>query len=243
MIEAYGKSDVGRIRKTNQDAYKAVSINENALYAVVCDGMGGENGGNVASQAAVDIINKEILENYNNTENKINLLTYAVIKANEGIYNLSQTTIELRGMGTTATVVLIENDGLYIAHVGDSRVYRLRGDSFDLLTVDHSLVQLLVDKGEITPEQARVHPQKNYITRAVGILPGVDVDVQKSDFEDGDVVLICSDGFSNYFSDEEIGLMIKEIRDNDVTVDYLIEKTNSKGGADNITAVIIKNRK
>ncbi|MBP0989918.1 MAG: serine/threonine-protein phosphatase, partial [Oscillospiraceae bacterium] len=159
MIEAYGKSDVGRIRKTNQDAYKAVLINEHALYAVVCDGMGGENGGNVASQAAVDIINKEILGNYNNTENKIDLLTYAVIKANECIYNLSQTTIELRGMGTTATVVMVENDGLYIAHVGDSRVYRLRGDSFDLLTADHSLVQLLVDKGEITPEQARVHPQ------------------------------------------------------------------------------------
>ncbi len=239
MIKVYGKSDIGRVREINQDVFSINMLGDDSVCAVVCDGMGGGNGGSVASSGALKIINKEFLGNYSEDANCSEVLLNAITKANEYIYDVSQDNLELRGMGTTATVVVTQGTDMYIAHVGDSRVYRLRGNILDLITTDHSIVQVLVEKGELTPEEARTHPHKNYITRAVGVAQEVEIDVQKSDILDGDIVLICSDGLSNYFKNEEIGMLLKKMRDEELSVDFLINEANNKGGDDNITAVII----
>lgn len=239
MIRVCGKSDVGRVREINQDVFSINMLGEDSALAVVCDGMGGGNGGSIASSGATKIINKEILGNYSQEVDNTQLLLNAVIKANEYIYEMSQNNLDLRGMGTTATAVITQGNDMYIAHVGDSRVYRLRENILDLITTDHSVVQALVERGELTPEEARTHPHKNYITRAVGVSQEVEVDVQKSDILNGDIVLICSDGLSNYFKNEELGMLLKKMREENLSVDFLINEANSKGGADNITAVII----
>jgi len=239
MIRVCGKSDVGRVREINQDVFSINMLGEDSALAVVCDGMGGGNGGSIASSGATKIINKEILGNYSQEVDNTQLLLNAVIKANEYIYEMSQNNLDLRGMGTTATAVITQGNDMYIAHVGDSRVYRLRENILDLITTDHSVVQALVERGELTPEEARTHPHKNYITRAVGVSQEVEVDIQKSDILNGDIVLICSDGLSNYFKNEELGMLLKKMREENLSVDFLINEANSKGGADNITAVII----
>ncbi len=241
-MNIFGKSDIGAVRSTNQDSFAVGKISDDIVWAVVCDGMGGANGGNVASGEAVKII-KEKTENLVRPESmsseEISLfMVDAVKKANSRIYEMSQSDIELDGMGTTCDFVIVVNQRVHVAHVGDSRTYLIRNDRIIQITEDHSFVQEMVKQGQITQEEAERHPNKNIITRAVGVGDDVDVDYIETIYEKGDSILTCTDGLSNMVSSGEI-LSVVLSNKIDEAVEILIERAVSEGGYDNITVTAI----
>ncbi len=241
-MNIFGKSDIGAVRSTNQDSFAVGKISDDIVWAVVCDGMGGANGGNVASGEAVKII-KEKTENLVRPESmsseEISLfMVDAVKKANSRIYEMSQSDIELDGMGTTCDFVIVVNQRVHVAHVGDSRTYLIRNDRIIQITEDHSFVQEMVKQGQITQEEAERHPNKNIITRAVGVGDNVDVDYIETIYEKGDSILTCTDGLSNMVSSGEI-LSVVLSNKIDEAVEILIERAVSEGGYDNITVTAI----
>ena len=243
-MQVFGKSDIGLKRKSNQDCFYYAKVNENTLWAIVCDGMGGVNGGDVASNLAVKSI-KESLSNgiweelgeIQNSDIK-KMLKNALKKANLEIFTNAQDNKNLAGMGTTAVLVAIVNDKIHVAHVGDSRAYLVRQSKINQLTVDHSMVQEMIDEGEITHEEAKMHPNKNIITRALGISKDVDVDYSMKTKKPGDSVIICTDGLTNYLDQKEI-LDYFKIEKGEAFLDGLISAANERGGADNITVVVL----
>lgn len=242
-MNIFGMTDIGVDRDSNQDAYHAEQI-EDAAVAIVCDGMGGVNGGNVASSMAVESILRVIKESYApgaDGETIKNILISAVTEANADIYNRSVKEKEFFGMGTTAVVALITQNGAHIVHVGDSRAYIFDNDGLRQVTVDHSFVQELVLRGEITQSDAQSHPQKNLITRAVGVQKKLLIDHNSFELGAGNLVLLCSDGLTNMCSDAEITRVITQ-SDFDVPLacKRLIGLANDYGGADNITAVLVR---
>lgn len=243
-MRVFGRSDIGLKRKSNQDCFYSAKVNESALWAVVCDGMGGVNGGDVASNLAVKSI-KESLNNgtweelgeIQNSDVK-KMLKNALKKANLEIFTNAQGNKNLAGMGTTAVLVAIVNDKIHVAHVGDSRAYLVRQGKINQLTIDHSMVQEMIDEGEITHEEAKMHPNKNIITRALGISKDVDVDYSMKTKKPGDAVIICTDGLTNYLDQKEI-LDYFKVEKGEAFVDGLISAANERGGADNITVVVL----
>lgn len=239
-MEIYGATDKGLQRHSNQDCFAYHKFSSTVAFAVVCDGMGGANAGNVASKLAVDTISNYLKTSYQpNLSPKAleNLLRSAVLSANIAVYEKAQKSGELKGMGTTAVLVFIKDDLLLIAHVGDSRVYSYNDNNLSQLTIDHSMVQSLVDIGQITKEEALVHPKKNIITRALGVNSVVAVDLNVFDFNSDSVILLCSDGLSNYVEENKL---IEELSKVDsLIVNRLIDDANNGGGGDNITAVVI----
>lgn len=237
----FGKSDIGRHRTTNQDEYRIGTLGDDIVYGLVCDGMGGENGGNVASKMAcetiVSCLKKNVRSGLSDQAYK-EIMTGAIGMGNVKIYDESMRVDALNGMGTTADLILVVKDKAYITHVGDSRVYRIRDGNIKQLTKDHSLVQTLVDKGEITPEQMKTHPQRNMITRALGISRYVEISCMEVSHIGDTIFLICSDGLTNACTDEEIKQVILNSRIDQIC-DRLIEAANQAGGNDNITAVIM----
>lgn len=245
-----GKTDIGLKRKNNQDCYKVIS-KENYLCAVVCDGMGGAKGGNVASSLAVRAFIKHIkTETPSNTSNSISvkegkrIIKGAVDKANAAVYETANTDINLEGMGTTLVSVFISGNNIIVVNIGDSRLYTYKDNTLKQITNDHSFVQFLIDKGSIKPEEAKNHPNRNIILRALGVNEKVEPDifVFKEEF---DMLLLCSDGLTALLGDDEITEVLKSDAKRKITlkarVDTLIEKANIKGGVDNITAVLISN--
>ena len=210
-----GQTDIGLVRKTNQDAYNAGSLSENAVWAVVCDGMGGANGGNIASETAIDAITKDVLEGYR-----------------EGM------DPALEGMGTTAVLTLIQNNVIHLVNVGDSRAYLLTRENVTQITRDHSIVQEMLESGEITEEQARNHPRKNIITRALGVDDTVVVDYFEIPFEEHAKLLLCSDGFSGSLTPERIYHFSRGLTAERIT-QRAIELAKEAGGNDNITVITI----
>lgn len=240
-MEAYGKSDVGLVRTTNQDDFYFEAVSEGCAWAIVCDGMGGANGGNVASSTAVSYIKERFSEIFSldlSEEETEKCMTDIIIDANREIFEKAKNDPALSGMGTTCEFVLIRNRQVNIVHIGDSRTYSVRGGKLKQLTEDHSVVQEMVRRGELTPEQAENHPNKNYITRALGISPEVVLDFIQFDFAYGDVLLICTDGLSNCVSGIDIIRTVHENRGESL-VDTLVERAKSGGGRDNITAVVL----
>ncbi len=243
-MRVFGRSDIGLKRKSNQDCFYSAKVNESALWAVVCDGMGGVNGGDVASNLAVKSI-KESLSNgtweelgeIQNSDVK-KMLKNALKKANLEIFTNAQDDKNLAGMGTTAVLVAVVNDKIHVAHVGDSRAYLVRQGKINQLTIDHSMVQEMIDEGEITHEEAKMHPNKNIITRALGISKDVDVDYSMKTKKPGDAVIICTDGLTNYLDQKEI-LDYFKVEKGEAFVDGLISAANERGGADNITVVAL----
>ena len=229
-------------RTVNQDHCDIVSLCDGAaVLAIVCDGMGGSNGGDTASKIAAENIKNYVLNSFVKTMNSQqieNILRTAIYSANLCVYEASRNDEELSGMGTTAGVVFVHGNIAYVLHVGDSRVYLFRNDELNQVTVDHSLVQTMVDNGEITPEEALVHPNKNIITRAIGTRDDVIVDLDILDLKDNDVILLCSDGLSNFVSDENIAVALSNFGSG--TAQSLIDLANQGGGGDNITAVVLK---
>ena len=243
MIKAYAKSDQGKVREINQDYfYISNSLDEVQLY-ILADGMGGYNGGEIASKLAVQTAKNYIQNNFKDIEKDkdsiIQLLGSSMEYANMVVYEKSKETPELQGMGTTLEICLIYNNKVYIGHVGDSRIYRIRKQFIRKLTQDHSYVQKLVKEGTITKEQAAHHPQKNMLMKALGCNAFVEPDVMVKGFLKDDILIICSDGLTNLVDQETIyELASKNIEQ--ATKD-LVKLANDRGGYDNITVVIIKN--
>lgn len=236
MISIYGKTDIGRIREENQDNFK-IGTYEELSFVIVCDGMGGHNGGSIASKMSVDLISKYILEN-KESKDMDELLKESIKIANERIYSESLTNGYLYGMGTTVDLCIIKDDIAHIAHVGDGRVYKIHDGSITQVTSDHSMVEEMIKIGEITYEEAKTHPRKNIITRAVGTEENVIVDyISLSDFNS---IFICTDGLVNYLDPERIKDIILNSENDEKAVSGCIKEANDLGGKDNITAVLIR---
>lgn len=239
-MRIYSKIDIGKERTLNQDAFFAGEISQDIAFAVVCDGMGGANAGDVASQTAVKTISEYIINSYrkkNTIRDFIKILKNALTSANITIYDMSNKAENLNGMGTTAVVAVVKGNEAVIAHVGDSRIY-LVNDQLTQLTRDHSIVQTLIESGEITPEDALKHPRKNVITRALGVEEDVIVDTAELTLADNESLLLCTDGLTNYATNENI---LKTFKENDIALvpEKLVELANSGGGGDNITVVTL----
>lgn len=235
------KTDTGKVRTNNQDYFLAGELNNGVTWAIVCDGMGGAMGGNVASETAVRIISEKLISGYHEgmNDNSVKLLMMSAIEAaNASVYSKSTNDESLKGMGTTVVAAIINQDTVYLAHVGDSRIYIISSDSIIQMTTDHSVVQMMIENGEITPEEAKTHPKKNVITRALGVEESIRIDYSQEIFNENDILLLCSDGLTNYVSDEEIKKICLE-NDRFLLADKLVDAANEKGGGDNITVVTV----
>lgn len=243
MIKAYAKSDIGKVREINQDSfYISDSLDEVQIY-MLADGMGGYKGGEIASSLAIQSAKNYIQNNFKEIEKDkdsiIQLVGSAVEYANMVIYEKSKESKDLQGMGTTLEICLIYNNRVYIGHVGDSRIYRIRKDFMRKLTQDHSYVQKLVKDGTITQEEAKNHPQKNLLMRALGCNAFVEPDVMVKGFLKDDILIMTSDGLTNLVSNEEIFKHAK--KDIEQAPKELVKMANENGGYDNITVIVIKN--
>ena len=241
-MQTWGLTDPGNIRQQNQDSYAIMPFGRDRVLMIICDGMGGVNGGDIASNLAVNSIREILTQNY--TEGLLpvdveNLLKKAIQKANFEIFSAAQNDNNLSGMGTTIVLVAIFYDKIHIAHIGDSRAYLIRQGNIKQLTVDHSVVQEMINEGEITHEEAKRHPQKNIITRALGISKNVDIDYSIETKKPTDSIIICTDGLTNYFDQNEILDYVKNKKNNQQLVDNFIFTANERGGNDNITVVIL----
>ena len=235
------KTDKGHVRDSNQDAYAVGEFSDEVVWAVVCDGMGGAAGGNIASALAVKVISDKINVSYREQmrDSSIkNMLDSALNAANVEVFDMSESKHELKGMGTTVVCAIVKDGQAYIAHAGDSRAYILKNGKIFQITTDHSIVQDLLDKGKITSEQALNHPNKNIITRAVGVDKNIEIDFDQIDLDDDTTLLLCTDGLSNYVSDSEI-LELTSDKKQYAFADRLVNKANENGGGDNITVVVI----
>ena len=234
-------TDTGRVRDMNQDAFKTGFFKDGGAWAVVCDGMGGVSGGQIASEICVNEVSLHIEKGYRKSmsmKSVKNLLVSAITAANIKVFETASENKEYFGMGTTIVAVVILNGFAAVAHVGDSRAYFIN-DNIRQITRDHSVVQYLIDTGRITKEAAKTHPDRNVITRAVGVNPEVDVDVDIIPINEGETILICSDGLYEYVSEKEMFDMIKN-PDEDEPAKKLLEMANEAGGKDNITVVTVE---
>ena len=242
MIQAFATSDVGKAREINEDYFYVSYPNDKVQLFILADGMGGYNGGEVASQLAVKTAKNYIIDNYDkyleSKETLLELVKGASQYANLVVYEKSEKNVELSRMGTTLDICLFYQSKAFISHIGDSRIYRLRKDFFRKLTKDHSYVQKLVDEGKITEEESKKHPDKNMLMKALGCTEYIEPDCMIKGFVKGDTYLMCSDGLTNMVSDEEICKIITE-NPTDATKP-LIQKANDNGGRDNVTAIIIR---
>ena len=231
IVEQAGRTDVGRQRSANEDSL----VVDPPLFAVA-DGMGGAKAGEVASAVAVEAV-EGATESGEPAEAQ---LASIVRQANRRIYDLAVADESRRGMGTTLTLAKVHGDEVSLAHVGDSRAYRLRDGKLEQLTRDHSLVAELERSGQITPEAAEHHPQRSIITRALGPEPDVEVDTYTLAGREGDVFLICSDGLTSMISDDEVGSILRSAGSLDEAADELVRAANQSGGKDNITVILFR---
>ncbi len=246
-MQTVARTDVGKVRDINEDYIFLSDIFPNGtIMAIVADGMGGHIAGEIASKTAVEKICQIIETNMSSklTEDEYkSLLKEAINEANTCVYNLSLNNEKYNGMGTTIVVALITDEWLILAHIGDSRAYLFNNNNYVQLTKDHSLVNELLLNGQITEEEALVHPQKNVLIRALGTDQKVEIDVIKINWEKDQTLLLCSDGLTNYVSDKKIIEMINDsFLSIDQLADDLIKEANDVGGEDNISLVIIRNR-
>ena len=240
-MKIVAKTDIGKKRNSNQDSYAAGELPNSVAWAIVCDGMGGAAGGNVASSNAVKIISERITSSYRPGMSPIsikNMLISAITAANISIYDMSRVNKELDGMGTTVVCTVVVDGTAFIAHAGDSRAYAITEDSIVQLTKDHSVVQQLVENGEITAKEAKTHPRKNLITRALGVDADIKIDYCEYDFKENDILILCTDGFTNYVENDEF-LSIVDNNSYYEIADKLVEAANNNGGGDNITVVAL----
>ncbi len=231
-MKVYGITDIGRMRPINEDSYYLPQ--EGERFCAVADGMGGHNAGEVASAMAVDTFSRHMRDVQSITGQA---LREAVEFANEAVYEAALENEGMSGMGTTFSALAEEEDRAFIAHVGDSRVYLVRDNAIMQMTTDHTLVEEMVQKGMITPREARVHPRRNIITRALGTEPFVRVDIMQIDVRPGDAFFLCSDGMTNYVEEYEILQAALSGEDWPQKLRHLVSIALENGGADNITAL------
>jgi PPM family protein phosphatase len=242
-----GQTDTGRVREHNEDT---IATDTDVGLLVLADGMGGYNAGEVASGIAVKTITNLVREglareDLGSIDRSTGLtrpsivLRDAITRANKIIYQTARSQAECEGMGTTVVAALFYDNRISIAHVGDSRLYRQRGSQIAQVTMDHSLLQELVDRGFYSPEEAQRAANKNYVTRALGVEPQVEVEVQEHPVDKGDIFILCSDGLSDMVEDEDIRLTISTFGANlDTVAKQLIQLANENGGRDNVSVVL-----
>lgn len=241
-MQYWGLTDPGMVRKQNQDAYHIVKLDKTSVLAIVCDGMGGAKSGNVASSLAVDVFVQEVQRRWvsgTDWDKADQILRSAVKLANFTVYDQAKQFVEFDGMGTTLVAALIRGQKVTVVNVGDSRAYGITESGIRQLTKDHSLVQLMVDRGEIRPEMAKSYPGKNLITRAIGTEPVVLCDMFRQEFQRGDFLLLCSDGLSNMMDDQEILFEVVHGVNKSRCCQRLLNITKTRGAPDNVTSILI----
>ncbi len=231
------KTDIGK-RVHNEDSYLLSEKDEFPMLFVVADGMGGHAAGSVASKLLVKQL--EMFDRMVEPERELELLRHAIESANLGIFHAAEKDRALRGMGTTLVAALILGKDYIAANVGDSRMYQYSQNQLETITTDHSLVEQLVLAGAITKDEARVHPQRNIITRAMGVSPKVDVDLFERSWSAGDILMICSDGLHGAVEEDDIITVLSSNRSLDSMCDVLIQLALDNGGTDNITLILIR---
>jgi protein phosphatase len=233
-VEYAWRTDIGRVRSRNEDS---VAVDAGVGLLVVADGMGGHNAGDVASRMAIEGV---ISAMQGSTDEDDQRLVAAVRQANEAIYAAAGEDYERSGMGTTVVAVWLRPTRLVVAHVGDSRLYRLRAGVIEALTRDHSQVQELVDRGILTPAQARVSTRRNFLSRALGTDADVEIDSASHAHAAGDVYLLCSDGLTNMVEDGEIVALVRDAASLSAAAESLVALANERGGRDNISVALAR---
>lgn len=241
MKMAY-RSDIGRIRLVNEDRAWGQQQGSGLVIAVVADGMGGHQAGDVASQLAVDTFRDSLqdMDSELSLDERKMLIRQTILQANEVIYDMASRNDQYHNMGTTVVAALVQADDGVIGHIGDSRAYKLRDGELTQLTEDHTLVNELAKSGQISPEEAANHPRRNVLTRALGTDAQVEVDVRGISWVEGDILLLCSDGLSNMVTDEQMRETLQSDElDLDGKADRLVQLALQAGGDDNITVVLL----
>ena len=250
-VEVVAQTDVGQVRDHNEDC---ISCAPHLGIAVLADGMGGLNAGEVASAMSVNLLMEDLVayrEGRSDMEESLEedddllldarVMKHAIEKTNGTVFHVSQTQPQCRGMGTTVVVSLFYDNKLCVGHIGDSRMYRFRDNGLEQITRDHSFVQELIDKGLYTKEEARASNRKNVVTRALGVGPAVEAEVTVHKAKPGDVYLMCSDGLSDLVPDAEIESCLREKRRNlGEAASHLVDMANANGGKDNISVVLVR---
>ena len=241
-MQYFAVTDPGRVRTQNQDAYKIERLGRNALLCVVCDGMGGAKSGNIASTLAADVFTQTVTASFKPSmdQEQIDALLHSAIKlTNFTVFDQSQEFVDFTGMGTTLVAILVQGKQATVANVGDSRVYHICSDGIRQVTRDHSLVQLMIDRGELTPRQGKSYPGKNMITRAVGTEAVVQCDLFHLELERGDSLLACTDGLSNLVDEQEILFEVIYHEDKQQCCQHLLQIALDRGAPDNVTCALV----
>lgn len=248
ILEIVGQTDAGMVRSHNEDS---IHVNAALGLAILADGMGGYNAGEVASGMVTALLGSELAKSYALLEPQrqtnagelqaLSALKSEIARANTSVYQAAQSQPQYAGMGTTLVMASFYDNKVMVAHIGDSRLYRLRGEEFKQVSRDHSLLQEQIDSGMLTPEQARQSQNKNLVTRAVGIDPAVEPEIHEYDAEQGDIYLLCSDGLNDMVEDEEIGMTLQMLSANlELAATQLIQMANDNGGRDNVSVILVR---
>ncbi len=238
----WGLTDPGCVREQNQDTYQIEVLDKNTLLCIICDGMGGAKSGNVASTLASDVFIQEVKRSWvadMDAERLDQMLSGAVKLANFTVYDQAQQFEEFTGMGTTLVAVLVHGKQATVVNVGDSRAYWVSQDGIRQITVDHSLVQMMIERGEISPEQAKNYPGKNLITRAIGTEPVVSCDIFHQKVAKGECLLLCTDGLSNLIDEQEILFEVAHGQDKQQCCQRLLDIVKKRGAPDNVTSILV----
>ena len=241
MLKIIGETNPGRVRSMNQDVFAYQTIGDNCGFAIVCDGMGGARAGDVASKTTCDMVasffNRDLRPNMSDGAIKAVMFS-AISAANAKVYSMARENWEYSGMGTTMVAAVVMNNDLHIISIGDSRLYVVDKHNAMQVTRDHTVTQHMVEMGELTPEQALTHDRRHQLTRAVGVGDTLDIDYQMVELKPEHRILLCSDGLSNYASEDVLPKLVKKaVRDSNTK--HLIDYANNRGGSDNITAVLL----
>ena len=241
-MQCWGLTDPGCVRQQNQDVYQIEKLDGSSMLCLVCDGMGGAKSGNVASSLAADVFVQEVRRNWKHglSEERVDQILQSAVKlANFTVFDQAQQFEEFNGMGTTLVAALVHGKRATIIHVGDSRAYAITREGIHQLTRDHSVVQMMLERGELTPEQARSYPGKNLITRAIGTEGIIQSDLTHLTLERGDSLLLCSDGLSNTMDEQEILFEVVHGVNKQYCCQRLLDIAKNRGAPDNVTSVFI----
>ena len=248
-LEFASHTDPGMVRSHNEDS---IALLADKGLVVLADGMGGYNAGEVASGMATTVLTTElrqllderapqVIDPRTGEKTALTMLRQQIAKANTSIYQASQSQPQYAGMGTTLVLALFYDNKMMVAHIGDSRLYRMRGEEFTQVSKDHSLLQEQIDAGMLTKEQAKHSLNKNLVTRALGIDPAVEPEIHEYDTKPGDLYMLCSDGLTDMVSDEDIGMALQALGANlNLAVQQLVQMANDNGGRDNISVILVK---
>lgn len=242
-MHSWAVTDPGCVRPQNQDAFHIEQLDENTMLCIVCDGMGGARSGNVASYLAVEVFTQEIRASWRpgmSREDTENMLRCAVKLVNFAVYDQAAQFADFAGMGTTLVAALVEGKTATVANVGDSRAYHISADGIRKVTQDHSIVQLMVDRGELTAEEAKIYPGKNLITRAIGTDATVECDLFCLELDRDDSILLCSDGLSNLLDEQEILFEVLHDEQRSDCCRRMLDIALNRGAPDNVTCLLLQ---